>query len=357
MPLSDYAAPHVRDLHAYVPGTQPSGDGWIKLNTNELPYPCSPAVAQAVMAEMTRLPLYPSPTSAPLRAAVADLHGLTPEQVIVGNGSDDLLNLLVRVFGGQTVQTFPSYSLYPVLVSIENGKLQTVPFAEDMKLPVDELAALKGSILFLTTPNAPTGVAFPRDDVGRLCEKFDGIVVADEAYADFAERDCRPLLDKHANLVITRTFSKSYGLAGLRVGYALANAEVIGLLDRVRDSYNVNRLSQAGALAALRDQDYLREVVRKVKRTRDTFRQRCQARGWFTYASQSNFVFTRPETAGGQHSPELAQNLFEHLKARKILVRYFGSHPFTASFLRISIGTEEQMTTLNDAIDQWQPNA
>ncbi|KAF0093863.1 MAG: histidinol-phosphate aminotransferase [Puniceicoccaceae bacterium 5H] len=357
MPLSDYAAPHVLDLHAYVPGTQPSGEGWIKLNTNELPYPCSPAVAQAIMAEMTRLPLYPSPTSAPLRAAIAEHHGLQPEQVIVGNGSDDILNLLVRVFGGQTIDTFPSYSLYPVLVSIQNGQLQSVPFGEDMKLSVDKLAELKGSILFLTTPNAPTGVAFPRDDIGHLCERFDGIVVADEAYADFADRDCRPLMDKHDNLVITRTFSKSYGLAGLRVGYALAHAEVIDLLDRVRDSYNVNRLSQAGALAAFRDQDYLRDVVRKVRRTRDSFRQRCQAHGWFTYPSQSNFIFTRPETRDSRRGPEVAQALFAYLRERKILVRYFPNHPFTAPFLRISIGTEAQMTTLNDAIDQWLQHA
>jgi len=353
------ARPHIRTMDPYVPGTQPEGSGWIKLNTNELPYPCSPAVAAAVAAEVARLPLYPSPTSAPLRAAIAARHGLNRDQVIVGNGSDDILNMLFRVFTGNShaaVATFPSYSLYPVLATIQNVNCALVPFDASMQLPVAQLCATGAAACFLTAPNAPTGVVFPLADIEQLLAAFDGVVIIDEAYADFASVNCLGLLAKYPNLVITRTFSKSFGLAGLRVGYALADPRVIELLDRVRDSYNVNRLSQAGALAALGDRAWLDDCLARVIATREAFLARLARRGWFTYPSQTNFVFTKPQRAGAS-GPAVAASLFEFFKAHKILVRYFGSSPLTDPFVRISIGTDAHMETVNATIDAWEANA
>ncbi len=364
--LSDLALPHVTRLHAYTPGLQPTEPGWVKLNTNECPYPPSPLVAAAIAAELTgegeRLRLYPSPTSAPLRRAVAKHHGLREENVLIGNGSDDVLNLLVRVFGGRSALTgftLPSYSLYPVLVAIQDGGVKTVEFDRSMKLPVHAIAASGAKAFFLTSPNAPTGIGFPNTEIAAVLAAFDGILVVDEAYAPFARENAVELLAAHPRLVITRTLSKAQGLAGLRVGYALAHPEVIGLLDRVRDSYNVNRLSQVGAIAALEDNGYYDAIIGKIVAERDYWISEWRrGLGWFIYESQSNFIFAEPKNAAGESGPAVAKALYEFLLSRKILVRYFPSHALTASFLRISVGTDDEMFAVNDAIQAWlNPNA
>lgn len=356
----EWALRHVRAIKPYTPGTQPEGDGWIKLNTNELPYPPSPRVEPAIQAELARLPLYPNPASRPLRSAIAKRFSLEASQVIIGNGSDDILNLLMRAFAGNqadAVQTFPSYSLYPVLAAIANASLQSVDFAQKMDLPADELIQSSARICFLTSPNAPTGVGFSKASIQHLAGRFDGLVVVDEAYADFASENAVELLQDHPNLVITRTFSKSYGLAGLRVGFALASSETISILDRIRDSYNVNRLSQAGALAAFEDSDYYAGVISKVIQTRERIRAELIDRGWQVYPSQSNFLFTRPPQKAGVSGPERSLSAFEHLNARKILVRHFPSNPLTADYIRISIGTDNQMNRLMETLQSWQSNA
>lgn len=364
MSPSDLALPHVGKLHAYTPGLQPSEPGWVKLNTNECPYPPSPRVAEALRREIgedgSSLRLYPNPTSAPLRAAVARLHGVKPENVCIGNGSDDILNLLVRAFCGGSAAagyTVPSYSLYPVLVGMQNGASEIIPFDRSMRLPVDQLAASRARILFLTSPNAPTGVAFANADLERVLAVFAGILVVDEAYAPFAEADAVPLLAGHPRLVITRTLSKAYALAGIRVGYALADPAVIGVLDRLRDSYNVNRLSQTAALAAVGDEEHLRGNVARVKATRDRFLADLNGRrGWFTYPSQANFLFTEPRDARGATGPQVARAAYDFLCARKVLVRHFPSHALTAPFLRITVGTDSEMRVLSESLDAWQRN-
>ena len=364
MSPSDLALPHVAKLHAYTPGLQPAESGWVKLNTNECPYPPSPRVAEALRREIgedgAALRLYPNPASAPLRAAVARLHGIAPENVCIGNGSDDILNLLVRAFcGGNSAAgyTVPSYSLYPVLVGMQDGVSEIIPFDRSMRLPVERLAASRARILFLTSPNAPTGVAFSNADLERVLDAFAGILVVDEAYAPFAEADAVPLLARHPRLVITRTLSKAYALAGIRVGYALADPAVIGVLDRLRDSYNVNRLSQAAALAAVGDEEHLRANVARVKATRDRFLGDLTGRrGWFTYPSQANFLFTEPRDARGQTGPAVARAAYDFLCARKVLVRHFPSHALTASFLRITVGTDPEMRVLSESLDAWQRN-
>lgn len=358
------APAYVRALHAYVPGLQPADSGWVKLNTNENPHPPSPRVGEAIARAIAgdALRLYPDPRSTELRRAFAQLygHGLREENILVGNGSDDVLNLLVRVFGGGPNRVgfmLPSYSLYPVLVAIENGESQPIAFTREMRLPLSAIADSPARILFLTSPNAPTGVGFRTAEIEELARTFAGLLVVDEAYADFAEENALALLARHPRLVITRTLSKSHGLAGLRVGCAVAHPEVIDLLDRVRDSYNVNRLSQAGGLAAVEDHAYTTGVVARIKATRVRAQAGFNALGWFTYPSQTNFIFTEPRAHDGRTGPEVASACYEHLVSRRVLVRYFGSHALTRSFLRITVGTDSQMETLAEGMHSWLQTA
>lgn len=357
---SELAQPHVPKLHAYTPGLQPTEPGWIKLNTNECPYPPSPAVGHAIRETLeegaSALRLYPSPTSQPLRQQIAELHGLDQSQVIVGNGSDDILNLLVRVFGGASAPTgftFPSYSLYPVLVGIQDGATETIEFDRSMQLPVEQIGASSAKVFFLTSPNAPTGVGFPTAQIRQVLENFTGILVVDEAYALFAEEDAVELLAEFPNLVVVRTLSKAYALAGIRLGYGLASAETIGLLDRVRDSYNVNLLSQVAAAAALSDSSYYEGVITRIKETRDHWLGRFRDRGWFVYDSASNFLFVEPRNWVGESGPSVAESLFSFLQSRQILVRAFPKHALTAPFLRISVGTDDEMLAVDKAIEAW----
>ncbi|KXU34774.1 histidinol phosphate aminotransferase [Cephaloticoccus primus] len=393
--LAALALPHVAALHAYTPGLQPTEPGWVKLNTNECPYPPSPLVAAAIAAELggaegaggegASLRLYPEPTSAALRAAIAAHHGgedsgLGAANVCVGNGSDDILNLLVRCFCGAGVGegglgrgadsgapnaasgragfSLPSYSLYPVLVGIANGQSVAIEFDRTMALPVEKIASSGASIFFLTSPNAPTGVGFGEREIEAVLAAYDGLLVVDEAYAPFARESALKLLARYPRLVVVRTFSKAYALAGIRVGYCLAHPQVIALLDRVRDSYNVSRLSQVAALAALSDTRYYAGVIRKVAATRDAYLARFASEaGWFTYPSQANFIFTEPRTRGGEMGAAVAQAAYDFLCERRVLVRHFPKHALTAPFLRISVGTDEQMLTLWNSLQAWLHDA
>jgi histidinol-phosphate aminotransferase len=364
-PILQRARPHIVALQAYVPGLQPQESGWIKLNTNENAYPPSPRVVEALQREIgadgASLRLYPSPTSAPLRAAVAKRHGLKPENVCIGNGGDDILNLLVRCFCGPEVAgawTVPSYSLYPVLIGLEGAPVQAVEFTRELRLPVGAVVRSDAPILFLTTPNAPTGAGFAEADLRAVIGGFRGLVVADETYAPFADTNLAGWVRECPNLCVTRSFSKAYCLAGQRIGYALAHPEVIDLLDRVRDSYNVSRLAQTAALAAFEDVAYYDGLVRKIRATRDRFfRDLTARRGWFVYPSQTNFVFAEPRDAAGRTGPEVVKSFYDFLCANKILVRCFPSHPLTRNFARISIGTDEEMNRLGQTIDTWLQNA
>lgn len=353
------ALPHILDLHAYVPGEQPQGEGWVKLNTNENPYPPSPKVADAVAAEVANLRKYPEPTSAKLRDAIGRRFGLTQKNVIIGNGSDNILDLITRCFvcdpgAGHTV---PSYSLYPVVAGMSGQGLVDVDFDRSMQLDVEALAATRAKVFFLTNPNAPTGVAFPRSQIEAALQAVDGLLVVDEAYVDFGGDTAAPLLKDYENLVVVRTFSKSYGLAGMRVGFALAGEAIIGMLDRVRDAYNLDRIAQAAALAAFKDQAYFEAQRQQVVATREATRAQLDAYGWFTYPSASNFLFTEPKNAAGESGANVAGGLFEHLKSQRVLVRYFPSHPLTCAFIRVSIGTDAEMKAFLTAVESWLKNA
>lgn len=361
--FSTLVSPHIAKLHGYTPGLQPSGAGWIKLNTNESGYPPSPAVAEALQKEIGNdafsLRLYPNPTSEPLRAVIAAYHGhgLTAGNVLVGNGSDDVLNLLVRCFSNPTIETgftLPSYSLYPVLVSMQDGRSSAIEFDRSMQLPVEAIVSSGASAFFLTSPNAPTGVAFSNADLERVLARFRGVLVVDEAYAPFAKENAIPLLARFPRLVVVRTLSKAHALAGIRVGYALANPEMVELLDRVRDSYNVSRLSQVAAQAALTDRDYYDRLINKVVSTRDRYRSKWTIdHGWFSYESAANFIFVEPRNRAGRSGKDVARSVYDFLFARRILVRAFPNHPLTGSFLRISVGTDEEMVLVDQALIEW----
>jgi len=351
---------HIRAMEAYTPGEQPQGEGWTKLNTNELPYPPGEKVVAAIHAALgedgDKLRLYPQPTSQALREKIAAQHGLSPENVIAGNGSDDLLNILLRTFSSSerpAGRMRPSYSLYPVLAAVQNTPMREVPFGAGMELDTQAIINSGANLFFLTSPNAPTGIGFSNTTIRQILDGYPGLLVVDEAYGAFAEETAADLLAEYPRLVVTRTFSKSHGLAGLRVGYALAHPAIISLLDRVRDSYNLDRVAQAAALAALEDAEYFASVRDKVVATRTAFIAEARRRGWETYESQANFVFTAPKDKTGHSGDEVAQSLFASLKSQKVLVRYFGKDALTKCHLRVSIGTDSQMATFWKATDTW----
>ena len=351
----DLTVSWVQQLHAYVPGEQPQSEGWVKLNTNENPYPPSAQVAKAIAEEIEDLRLYPQPLSQELRSGIAEHFALTPEQVIIGNGSDNILDMITRSFVGlgQAGHTVPSYSLYPVVVGLSGGDLINIPFEASMDLPIDAIVKTPASVFFLTNPNAPTGVCFSLDAIEAILQKIRGILVVDEAYIDFGGESATALLGRYKNLIVVQTFSKSYSLAGLRVGYALADASIIAILDRVRDAYNVDRLAQAGALAALKDRAQFETNTKRIVQTRSDAEAKLATLGWYTYPSKANFLFTQPQDASGTSGAGVAQSLFDYLKANQILVRYFDTHPLTCAFLRVSIGTDNQMKSFFGGIESW----
>lgn len=357
--IDHHAQPHVLDLHAYVPGEQPKGDGWVKLNTNESPYPPSPVVNTAITDELNALRLYPEPTSHALRAAIGSRFGLAASNVILGNGSDNLLDLLVRCFAKDpgAGHTVPSYSLYPVVAGMSGKGLVSVEFDREMKLPVQEIAGSQASIFFLTNPNAPTGVAFSIESIEAVLQSIDGLLVVDEAYIDFGGETAAPLLKEYENLVVVRTFSKSYGLAGLRVGYALAAPGIIEILDRVRDAYNLDRVAQAGALAAFEDIADFEQKRGAIIATRERTRAALGRLEWFTYPSAANFLFTEPQNRLGETGPDVAADIFNYLHKQQILVRYFPKHPLTCSFIRVSVGTDEDMDRFITTVQSWLNHA
>ena len=352
--------PLVRKLHAYVPGEQPKVKGLIKLNTNENPYPPSPKVLSAMQAAIDgRMRLYPNPSAQLLREQLAALHQCSPDQIIIGNGSDELLALGVRAFvepaangdsassepSKSRVQYFgPSYSLYPVLAETHGATPYSVPLLEDFGLPsVSQLRRGKrwdfqAALTFITTPNAPSGRGYSTRELEVLCSAMKGVVVLDEAYVDFADENALELCLKYPHVIISRTFSKAYSLCFQRIGYWIGHPELISALHRIRDSYNVNGLAQIAASATLKNLSYYQRNFRRVTESRSRVAEALTGLGWTVLPSQTNFILARPP------GPPARQWL-EDLRRKKILVRWFAS-PNLESFLRITIGSESEMDTL-----------
>ncbi|MHB1310071.1 MAG: histidinol-phosphate transaminase [Limisphaerales bacterium] len=353
--------PLVQKLHAYVPGEQPRIKGLIKLNTNENPYPPSPHVLDAVRAAVDgRLRLYPDPTAAALRERLAKLHGCQAENVVVGNGSDELLALATRAFvepdaglpgktGRSVVQFFsPSYSLYPVLAEIHGATTNSVPLADGFALP-DERAlrrerqwTRRAALTFITTPNAPSGRGYDLATLERRCRQTSGVVVLDEAYVDFASEHAMALALRYPHVLVSRTFSKAYSLCFQRVGYMVGHSELIEALHKIRDSYNVNGLGQVAARATLEDLPYYRRNFRQVIQAREQLTRELAGLGFDVVPSQTNFVFVKPPRFP-------AAEWLKALRARRILVRWF-SAPEVSDRLRITIGTDAEMEILLKAV-------
>ena len=335
--MSRVVTPRIRALSGYTPGEQPPpGSELIKLNTNENPYPASPAVARAVDATATRLHLYPEPTSEGVRRAAAALYRTQPENVLVGNGSDELLALCFKACAaehGRVAYTVPTYSLYRTLADIAGCTAVEVE-ALDGSVPRGVVDA-RADIVFLCTPNSPLGYEIPASRIVEVAEQSKGLVVVDEAYVDFGGTSALPLIERFDNVLVLRTLSKSFSLAGARLGLAFADQRLIAELTKVKDSYNVSRLAQAAGQAALEDPDWMRSNASRVMATRDRVVGALREIGFAARASSANFFWLDCGVVGGQR-------MYEQLRERCILVRYFDS-PLLVGGVRVTVGTDAQM--------------
>jgi histidinol-phosphate aminotransferase len=335
--------PSIAAMAGYTPGEQPIvGQKVIKLNTNENPYPPSPRVMEVIRGfDPEALRLYPQPAADSFRDAVAKLHGLSRDHVIAGNGSDDILSIALRTYVGPgeiIAWPDPTYSLYPVLAEIAESKGVGVPWEAGWRLPTRALLGTGARAIFFANPNAPSGTLVPIAEVRQLAQQFAGLVLVDEAYADFAGTDCVALLADCPNVVISRTLSKGYALCGIRLGYALAAPEIIAEMMKVKDSYNCNAIAIAAGKAAIEDRTYAQGTWEAVRRERVRMTAELERRGWDVIPSQANFVFAT--VPGGR-----AADLYRALKQRGILIRHF-ARPGYDDKLRFSIGRPDE----NDAV-------
>jgi len=333
----------VRGMAGYVPGEQPRDGEFLKLNTNESPYPPSPAVFEAVRAHLTgdRLRKYPEPSGTTFRQAAGRVLGIDPDSILIGNGSDDILTILTRTFvpeGGLIVSPAPSYILYKSLAEIQGANFRTVPFTADWQLP-DPWPQRTADLTFLANPNSPSGTCVPLDRVKQLADDV-GTLVLDEAYADFAETNGLKLASD--KIIVSRTLSKSYALAGVRFGYAVADPAVVRELLKVKDSYNCDVLSLAAATGAIQDQAYLTECRAKILATRSHMAVDLAALGFEVTPSHANFLWTR-------RADRPVKPIYEALKDRKILVRYMNYAEY-GDGLRISVGTDADAGRLMEAL-------
>jgi histidinol-phosphate aminotransferase len=340
-PAHKLVRPDIAALAGYVPGEQPQGGDWIKLNTNENPYPPSPAVAGAIAAAAAgrTLAKYPDPLATAFRKRAAEVLGVDPDWIICGNGSDDLLTILVRTFVGAGEwlrMPYPSYILYRTLAGIQGASCDEVHYRRDWSLGDDFAAPRDGlRLAIVANPNSPSGTLLPPQRLAELAERMPCAFVVDEAYGDFADTNCLDLVRKNERVIVTRSFSKSYALAGLRFGFAVAQPQVIEQLQKVKDSYNCDTLSIVAATAAIDDQAWLADNRAKIIATRRRLTDALRALGYEAIESQANFVWcTHPERP---HKP-----VYEALKAAGILIRYM-NYAGWGDGLRITVGTDAEI--------------
>ena len=349
--MSQFWSDIVHGLTPYVPGEQPKLDNLVKLNTNENPYGPSPKVIAALKKEAAEtLRLYPDPNSDKLKVAIATYHGLQPNQVFVGNGSDEVLaHVFQALLKHSRPLLFPdiTYSFYPVYCGLYGIEYETIPLDRHFEINIYDYDKPNGGIIF-PNPNAPTSIPLELTKIEDLLEKNKySVVVIDEAYVDFGTESAVRLINKYPNLLVTQTFSKARSLAGLRVGYALGNADLIEALIRVKDSFNsypIDRFAEAGAIAAMQDIDYFEKTCKKVIATRDALAKRLEAMNFEVLPSGANFIFAKHKT---RHGAELTAKLRE----QSIIVRHFKKPARIAPFMRITIGAEAQSERLIAALE------
>jgi histidinol-phosphate aminotransferase len=344
-----YLSELVRNIKPYVPGEQPKDRQYIKLNTNENPYPPSPKVIEAILAAANdSLRLYPDPSSDELRDTIADAFGLKRDNVFAGNGSDELLAFSFPAFfnpsGPPILFADVTYSFYPVYADFFRTPYKLIEVDENLSVPADGYLQENGGII-IANPNAPTGRGFSVAEIEKILgHNENSVVILDEAYIDFGGETSAGLIGAYPNLLVIRTLSKSHSLAGLRVGFAMGHPELIEGIIRVKDSinsYTMDRLAQAGAVAAIKDVAYFQETRAKIMKTRERVSRRLEAQGFTVLPSEANFIFVTHESCPGRE-------LFEKLRIRGILVRYFDK-PKIDNFIRVSIGTDEEMDLFVEA--------
>ena len=348
--MSRFLSEAYKGLEVYTPGEQLRDRSYIKLNTNEFPYPPHPDVVAAAAKAAETLELYSDPTCAALRDAIAEKHGLRRENVYVASGSDDILDFAFMVFAGRGRKAyFPdiTYGFYPVFAALHGIECERVPLRDDFSVDLSDYAGLRGLIV-LANPNAPTGMALGRDQIEALVASHpDDVVLIDEAYVDFGSESCVPLTKTYDNLLVVQTFSKSRAMAGARLGFAMASEGLIGDLDRIKYStnpYNVNSMTLAAGACAIAHDDYYMGLCAQVAATRDQTAARLRDMGFEVLPSRSNFLFARSDRVGGEA-------LYRRLREKGILVRHFTA-PRIADYNRITIGTPEQMDAVVRAISE-----
>lgn len=346
MTAPNFVRPSVREMEGYTPGEQPpAGTRVVKLNTNENPFPPSPNVMQAIREiEPDMIRKYPDASAVRFREAAAGVLDVTPDMLITGNGSDDVLAFAMQTFlspGDVLAYAEPTYSLYPVLADLDAVKITAVPWEKDWGLPIDALLATKPRAVFVCNPNAPSATFVSPRTIEELAKKFSGAVLIDEAYVDFADDNCLPLVREYPNVVITRTLSKSYSLCGLRFGFGIARPDVIREMNKARDSYPCDAVSIVAATAAILDQDYARKTWDHVKQERHRMSSELTQMGWNVLPSAANFILAT--------CPVSAKETYVGLKRQGILVRYFDK-PGLSDKLRITIGTTQENDALLGAI-------
>lgn len=350
--MSKYWSKVVHGLTPYVPGEQPKLSNLVKLNTNENPYGPSPKVLQALEAEAAdSLRLYPDPNCDRLKAAIAEFHGVTPAQVFVGNGSDEVLaHTFQALLKHDAPILFPdiTYSFYPVYCGLYDISYQTIPLAPSFEIDVDAYRQPNGGIIF-PNPNAPTGCLLPLAQIERLLRvNTESVVVIDEAYVDFGGESAIGLVGRYPQLLVVHTLSKARSLAGLRVGYAIGHKDLIEALGRVKDSFNsypLDRFAIAGAIAAMQDRAYFEKTRQAVMETREQLVLDMQRLGFEVLPSAANFIFAK-------HAVKAGEELTARLRERNIIVRHFRNPSRIAPFMRITIGTSEECQILVQALQE-----
>ncbi len=349
--MSRFWSPSIQSLVPYTPGEQPQVEGLIKLNTNENPYPPAPAVRDVLdQFDTSRLRLYPDPESSQLKQSLAHTHGLNTNQVFIGNGSDEVLALTFMALLRQDKPLLlpeTTYSFYNVYIDLYGIEARHIELTDDFRIDLSQYQQPNGGIIF-ANPNAPTGISAPLSEIRALLESnTDSVVVVDEAYVDFGAESATALIDQYPNLLVTQTFSKSRSLAGLRIGCAFGHADLIEALERVKNSFNsypLDMLAQAVAVASLEDEDYFRSRLDQVIATREWTNEQLQTLGFEVLPSHTNFVFaSHPNVSGAE--------LMAYLRENKILVRHF-TKPRIENHLRITIGTDDEMQALINCLQQ-----
>ena len=351
-----FVRPNIEEMLGYVPGEQPDGPDVLKLNTNENPYPAPQPVLDSIKDfDPEKLRRYPNPTAREFRELAAQIHNCKPDSIIPVNGGDELLRLAITTYvspGGTIGVAEPSYSLYPVLASIHGASVHTVPLDENWQRPADfaqQMNRANVTLTFIVNPHAPTGLLTSVADLDAIASNLDSVLLIDEAYIDFVDpalkHNTTDLIHRHPNIIILRTLSKGYSMAGLRFGYGIGNEQLIHpMLEKTRDSYNTDAISQTLATASLKHRDLAAQTWQKVRDERARLTAELASLGFTCPPSQSNFLLaTIPDSANT--GPESARNIYESLKQRGILIRYFDQNRLHDK-LRITIGTPEQNNAL-----------